>query len=310
MKTKSTAIVICEEDTGSSALAQLLKTLASWSTAVRLVILGEENSPQWLTLPAGLEDVIWCDLRNAHDNPANMASALLHVLAEFSHLLFLEGKALRPLAARLAAQRDCDVVADVTHILSSDSCQRPVLAGQALLTVQSLAERHVWTLRRQAFERDMPVGETRRYAVVSCPVEACDKSAVNAVRHRVVAARPRLSQAEIVVGGGRGIGRQQLVLLGEIADKLGAALGGTRALVDAGFLTEQDQIGQTGEHISPRVYLACGISGAIQHVAGITNSNIIIAINSDPQAPIIKHYADHYFLGDLSDVLPRLLAQL
>ncbi|HEC2554586.1 TPA: electron transfer flavoprotein subunit alpha/FixB family protein [Raoultella ornithinolytica] len=306
----NTAIVIREEDIGSGALTSLLASLESWSTAISLVILAEETSPRWLTLPAGLVDAIWFDRRNANDDPARMASSLLLALADFSHLLFLEGRELRPLAARLAALRDCDLIADVSHILSPNSCQRLVFAGQALLTVRSLAAKHVWTLRRQAFDCASPEGETRRYAIVSCPVAASEEMAVKSVRHYCVTTRPRLSRAEIIVGGGRGVGKQQLALLREIADKLGAALGGTRALVDAGYFTEQDQIGQTGENISPRVYLACGISGAIQHVAGITNSNIIIAINSDPQASIIKHYADHYLLGDLSEVLPHLLAQL
>ncbi len=310
MKTLNTAIVLCEEDIGSGALIALLTLLPRWSAVISLIIIAEEASPKVLSLPVGLADVIWFDRRDANDDLARMAFSLLPALANFSHLLFLEGKALRPLAARLAALRDCDVIADVTHILSPNSCQRPVFSGQALLTVCSLAESHVWTLRRQAFDGVLRESETRRYAITACLVVAYGESTVYSERHLSVTTRPRLSQAEIVVGGGRGAGKHQLALLGEIADKLGAALGGTRALVDAGFFTEQDQIGQTGEHIAPRVYLACGISGAIQHVVGITNSKTIIAVNSDPEAPIIKNHADHYLVGDLSEVLPRLLAKL
>jgi electron transfer flavoprotein alpha subunit len=310
MKAISTAIVMREEDIGSGALTAVLASLHSWSTCVNLVLLAEEASPGTLSLPVGLSTVTWFDRRDVNDDLGRMASSLTPILAECSHLLFLEGKALRPLAARLAALRDCDLIADVTHLLSPDSCQRPVFADQALLTVRSLAKNHVWTLRRQAFDSQPCASVTQLYSLVTCPIANTAEALVVSVRHPSVTSRPQLSQAEIVVGGGRGAGKPQLAMLSDIADKLGAALGGTRALVDAGFFTEQDQIGQTGEHISPRVYLACGISGAIQHVAGITNSNIIIAINNDPEAPIIKHYADHYLLADLSEVLPSLLAKL
>lgn len=310
MKAINTAIIMREDDIGSGALTVLLASLQSWSTSVNLILLAEEASPHRLSLPVGLAAVTWFDWRDANDDLGRIALSLMPSLAECSHLLFLEGKELRPLAARLAALRGCDPIADVTHLLSPDSCQRPVFAGQALLTVRSLAKNHVWTLRRQAFASESCTSVTQLYSIVACPVANTAETLIVSVRHPSVANRPRLSQAEIVVGGGRGVGKSQLAMLSDIADKLGAGLGGTRALVDAGFFTEQDQIGQTGEHISPRIYLACGISGAIQHVAGITNSNIIIAINNDPQAPIIKHYADHYLLGDLSEVLPGLLEKL
>lgn len=152
MKTINSAIILRQEDTAGSALTTLLQSLACWSDTVSVVILAEETAPQALTLPVGLMNVIWFDQRHACDDLACMADSLLPALKDVSHLLFLEGKAIRPLAARIAAIHDCDMITDITHILSSDSCQRPVFAGQALLTVQSLTEHHVWTLRRQAFE--------------------------------------------------------------------------------------------------------------------------------------------------------------
>lgn len=310
MKAMNTAIIMCEDDLASGALATLLPLLQAWSTSISLVLLAENMPPQTLSLPVGLAQVLWLDRRTIRGDIASQAASLAQPLVEFSHLLIVEGHGVRPLAARLAAQRSCSLVADVVQILSPNSCRHPVYAGQALLTVQSLGKSHVWTLRHQAFNSVSGNGDMQRYSITSCSVVSAARAFVAVAEPPALTERPSLARAEIVVGGGRGVRAQQWNVLAGIADKLGAALGGTRALVDSGLFTEQHQIGQTGEHIAPHIYLACGISGAIQHVAGVTNSNVIIAINNDPNAPIIKYYADYYLLGDLAEVLPSLWARI
>ncbi|MEL4013102.1 electron transfer flavoprotein subunit alpha/FixB family protein [Dryocola clanedunensis] len=302
-------MIVREEEIQRTPLRGVQETLLAWPARVSLLILGDKDAPDEIDLSPGFERVMWIKGGQASEDMPNLAASLHQYVAGFDLILLLEERSLRPLAARIAAHLHCTPVTDVTAITAPLQCLRSICSGQAEQRVKA-SGKQVWTLRRQAFEQAVcPVPQVT-YAVEKCCWKIILPQPIAGTSQPITLTRPPLTQAKIVVGGGRGVGARQWNILEAIADKLDAGLGVTRALVDAGYFTEQAQVGQTGKQIAPQIYLACGISGAIQHVAGITNSKVIVAINHDPEAPIIKRYADYYLLSDVADVLPRLLAQL
>lgn len=238
---------------------------------------------------------------------ADSLETLLSTLAvRYHYVVASAGSVGKDVMPRLAARLDLMPVTDIVEILGPTRFVRPIYAGNALQTVTDNQPRHILTLRASAF-RPAATGN-------AAPVEVIDSAVVSVARllaeHRTESDTPDLATAQIVVGGGVALGSaENFQLIEKLAKKLGAAIGATRAAVDAGYAPNDWQIGQTGKIIAPDLYIAIGISGALQHLAGIQGAKKIIAINSDPEAPLVK-LADVALIGDLFEILPQLTAEL
>jgi electron transfer flavoprotein alpha subunit len=239
---------------------------------------------------------------------AEPLTELLRGMADaYEHILFPATTSGKNVAPRLAALLDVMVISDISGVVSPDTFERPIYAGNAVQTVQSRDAKKVVTVRGTAFDA---TGEQ-----APCPVEtapaADDPGLSSWIEDRVAASdRPELTSARIVVSGGRGIGSEEnFAILEKLADKLGAAVGASRAAVDSGYAPNDWQVGQTGKVVAPELYIAVGISGAIQHLAGMKDSKVIVAINKDEEAPIFQ-VADYGLVGDLFEVVPELESKL
>ena len=241
-----------------------------------------------------------------HQFPENVAPLVVSLAASFSHILCAANSQGKNVLPRIAAYTDA--VSDVVAILSGDTFKRPIYAGNALAIVQSSAPVKCATVRATAFE---PVDATAGNADIVCVEFAMDAGTSAFVDEKLANSdRPDLNTAAIVVSGGRGMqSAEQFSLLYPLADRLGAAVGASRAAVDAGFAPNDLQVGQTGKIVAPQLYVAVGISGAIQHLAGMKDSKVIVAINKDADAPIFQ-VADYGLVGDLFEALPQLQAAL
>ncbi len=242
-----------------------------------------------------------------HCLPENMAKQVLAVARSYSHLLVSAtafGKALMP---RIAALLDVEQVSEITKVIAPDTFERPIYAGNAIETVRTDDVVKALTVRAAAFE---PTGRGNTASVDTVEPIAGDDRSVFISEISEKSGRPELSSARIVVAGGQGIGsKENFKLVEQLADRLGAAIGASRAAVDAGYVSNELQVGQTGKIIAPDLYIAVGISGAIQHVAGIKDAKTIVAINQDEDAPIFLT-ADYGIVGDLNDVVPDLIERL
>jgi electron transfer flavoprotein alpha subunit len=216
------------------------------------------------------------------------------------------GKSVAP---RVAALLDVAQISDIVRVLSADTFERPIYAGNALITVRSGDPIKVVTVRVTSFDAASPEGGSAQIEAI----DAVNDSHLSMFVGRQVAKseRPELADAQIVVSGGRALGSSERFdeVLAPLADRLGAALGASRAAVDAGFAPNDWQVGQTGKIVAPQLYIACGISGAIQHLAGMKDSKVIVAINKDPEAPIFS-IADYGLEADLFDAVPKLVSSL
>ncbi|NUY01486.1 electron transfer flavoprotein subunit alpha/FixB family protein [Paraburkholderia youngii] len=240
----------------------------------------------------------------AHQLPENLAPLVVSLAVGFSHVLCAASSHGKNLLPRIAALLDSDPVSDIVAVLSADTFKRPIHAGNAIATVQSGAAIKCATVRATAFT---PVDATGGSADIVPVTGAVDSGTSVFVGEKMARSdRPDLSAADIVVSGGRGMRSAELFeLLYPLADKLGAAVGASRAAVDAGFAPNDLQVGQTGKIVAPQLYVAIGISGAIQHLAGMKDSKVIVAINKDADAPIFQ-VADYGLVGDLFEALPQL----
>ena len=245
----------------------------------------------------------------AHGLAENVAAQVLALAGGYSHILFAASASGKNIAPRVAAKLDVGQISDITKVISPDTFERPIYAGNAIATVQSLDAVKVITVRTTGFdpaaatggsapiEAVQPVGDSGKASFVGAEIAKND--------------RPELTSAKIIVSGGRALGSSDKFneVLTPLADKLGAALGASRAAVDAGYAPNDWQVGQTGKIVAPQLYVAIGISGAIQHLAGMKDSKVIVAINKDAEAPIFS-VADYGLEQDLFTAVPELVAAL
>ncbi|CAM3862328.1 electron transfer flavoprotein subunit alpha/FixB family protein [Castellaniella denitrificans] len=244
----------------------------------------------------------------AHGLAENLAAQVLAVAGGYGHILFAATASGKNVAPRVAARLDVAQISDIVAVESADTFVRPIYAGNALATVQSADAKKVITVRTTAFD---PAAATGGSAAVET-IEAVGDSGKSSFVGRELAKsdRPELTAATVVVSGGRGLGSaENFKILDPLADKLGAALGASRAAVDAGYAPNDWQVGQTGKIVAPQLYVAIGISGAIQHLAGMKDSKVIVAINKDAEAPIFG-VADYGLVADLFQAVPELVQAL
>jgi electron transfer flavoprotein alpha subunit len=254
---------------------------------------------------AGVSRVLLADGPALADGLAeNVSAQVLAVAGDYTHILFAATAAGKNVAPRVAAKLDVAQISDIIAVESADTFQRPIYAGNAIATVQSADKIKVITVRTTGFD---PAAADGGAASVDT-IQAVADSGLSSFVGREVAKseRPELAGAKVVVSGGRGLGSaENFKVLDPLADKLGAALGASRAAVDAGYAPNDWQVGQTGKIVAPQLYVAVGISGAIQHLAGMKDSKVIVAINKDAEAPIFG-VADYGLVGDLFQVVPEL----
>ena len=310
------ALVIAEHDHQSLKAATLNAVAAALacSPEVDVLVAGSQaqGAAQAASQIAGVRQVIQVEDLSLADHLAEpLAGQILAIANQYSHILApatANGKNVLP---RVAAKLDVAQISDITKVISPDTFERPIYAGNAIATVQSSDPIKVITVRTTGFD---PVAATGGSAPITSPAAIVLTNPVASSfvgRELTKSDRPELTAAKIIVSGGRGLGSGQKYqeLIAPLADCLGAALGASRAAVDAGYVPNDYQVGQTGKIVAPQLYIAVGISGAIQHLAGMKDSKVIVAINKDPEAPIFS-VADYGLVGDLFTVVPELTKAL
>lgn len=258
---------------------------------------------------AGVSKVLHADAAHFADGLAeNVAEQVLAVAAGYSHILAPATAYGKNILPRVAAKLDVSQISEITKVDAPDTFERPIYAGNAIATVQSTDAVKVITVRTTGFDAAAATGGSAAVETISAVADSGKSVFVS--REVAKSDRPELTAAKIIVSGGRGMGSADAFkVLEPLADKLGAAMGASRAAVDAGFVPNDWQVGQTGKIVAPQLYIAVGISGAIQHLAGMKDSQTIVAINKDPEAPIFS-VADYGIVGDLFEIVPQLVAEL
>ena len=313
-----TVLVIAEHDNATVKGATLntvsaAAEIAKWGGGdVHILIAGSNAGAAAVAAAqiAGVAKVLHADAPGfAHGLAENVAAQVLAVAAGYSHLVFPATASGKNIAPRVAAKLDVAQISDVTKILGADTFERPIYAGNAIATVQSLDATKVLTVRTTGFDPAAATGGSATVEVLSAAADAGKSTFVGSEIAKND--RPELTAAKIIVSGGRALGSAEKFneVMTPLADKLGAALGASRAAVDAGYAPNDWQVGQTGKIVAPQLYIAAGISGAIQHLAGMKDSKVIVAINKDPEAPIFS-VADYGLEADLFAAVPELVAAL
>jgi electron transfer flavoprotein alpha subunit len=306
-----TILVIAEHDQQSLKAATLNTVAAARKIGgdVHVLVAGSScnGAAQAAAQLQGVTKVKMADATHYQDQTAeNLTALVLAHAAGYSHILAPATTFGKNLSPRIAALLDVAQISEITAVESPDTFVRPIYAGNALATVKSADPVKVITVRSTAFDA-VDGGNSAEIEAIAAAADTNQTQLTN--RELTKSERPELGAAKIIVSGGRGLGSGENyhTLLEPLADKLGAALGASRAAVDAGFVPNDYQVGQTGKIVAPQLYIAVGISGAIQHLAGMKDSKVIVAINKDPDAPIFQ-VADYGLVGDLFEVVPQLVA--
>jgi len=259
---------------------------------------------------AGVSKVIHADGESlAHGLAENVAAQVLAIANNYTHILFPATASGKNVAPRVAAKLDVAQISDIIKVVSPDTFERPIYAGNAIATVQSTDPIKVITVRTTGFDAAPATGGSAAIETIPAVPDSGKSRFVGS--EIVKSERPELTAAKIVVSGGRALGSKEKFdeIITPLADKLGAAIGASRAAVDAGYAANDMQVGQTGKIVAPQLYVAVGISGAIQHLAGMKDSKVIVAINKDPEAPIFS-VADYGLEADLFQAVPELVKAL
>ncbi len=309
-----TSLVIAEHDNASikGATLNTVTAAAACGGDVHVLVAGHNaaTAAKAAAQIAGVSKVIHADSEAlAHGLAENVAAQVLAIAANYSHILFPATAAGKNVAPRVAAKLDVGQISDVTQVISADTFERPIYAGNAMATAQSTDGTKVITVRTTGFDAAAATGGS---AAVESAAAQADSGKSSFTRSEIAKNdRPELTAAKIIVSGGRALGSSEKFneVMTPLADKLGAAIGASRAAVDAGYAANDLQVGQTGKIVAPQLYVACGISGAIQHLAGMKDSKVIVAINKDPEAPIFS-VADFGLEADLFAAVPELVQQI
>ena len=312
-----TALVIAEHDNTSVKAATLNTVTAAVQISMFLdaqvhVLVAGHNAGEAAAAAAqitGVTKVLHIEAETlAHGLAENLTAQILSVAGGYSHVLFPATASGKNVAPRLAAKLDVGQISDVTNVLGSDTFERPIYAGNAIAIVQSTDAIKVLTVRTTGFDAAALSGSA---TIESVAAQAAPGKTTYLSSEIARNDRPDFTAAKIIVSGGRALGSQEKFdeLMTPLAEKLGAAIGASRAAVDAGYAANDLQVGQTGKIVAPQLYIAAGISGAIQHLAGMKDSKVIVAINKDPEAPIFS-VADYGLEADLFVAVPEFVAAL
>lgn len=308
-----TILVIAEHDnqTLKPATLNTIKAAQQIGGDIDVLVAGSgcQAVAQAAAAIAGVSKVKLADNAAYQHQLAENLSQLVAALAPaYSHVLASATTTGKDMLPRAAALLGVNMVGDIVAVVSADTFKRPIYAGNAIATVQTADAIKLLSVRGTAFDPAAATGGSAAIAAVSDVFTANNTQFVG--EEIVKSDRPELTAAKVVVSGGRGLGSgENFALVYALADKLGAAVGASRAAVDAGYVPNDMQVGQTGKVVAPQLYMAIGISGAIQHLAGMKDSKVIVAINKDPEAPIFQ-VADYGLVGDLFTVVPELIAKL
>lgn len=306
------ALVIAEHDNGSlkGATHHTVTAAVQCGGDVHILVAGSGcgAAAEAAAQIAGVSKVLVADAPHFADGLAeNVAEQILAIAGSYSHILAPATAYGKNILPRVAAKLDVAQISEITKVDSPDTFERPIYAGNAIATVQSGDSVKVITVRGTAFD-SAAAGGSAAIETIAAVADAGTSSFVG--RELAKSDRPELTAAKVIVSGGRGIGSaDNFKILEPLADKLGAAMGASRAAVDAGFVPNDWQVGQTGKIVAPTLYIAVGISGAIQHLAGMKDSKVIVAINKDPEAPIFS-VADYGLVADLFEAVPELVKEL
>jgi electron transfer flavoprotein alpha subunit len=308
------ALVIAEHDNASikGATLNTVTAAAACGGDVHVLVAGHNaaEAAKAAAQIAGVAKVLHADGEQfAHGLAENVAAQVLAIAGNYSHILFAATAGGKNIAPRVAAKLDVAQLSDVTKVVSADTFERPIYAGNAIATVQSADKVKVVTVRTTGFDAAAATGGSAAVETVQATADAGKSRFVG--QEIAQNDRPELTAAKIVVSGGRALGSAEKFneVMTPLADKLGAAIGASRAAVDAGYAPNDLQVGQTGKIVAPQLYIAAGISGAIQHLAGMKDSKVIVAINKDPEAPIFS-VADYGLEADLFQAVPELVKAL
>jgi electron transfer flavoprotein alpha subunit len=309
-------LVIAEHDNAVLKGATLNAIAAAAKLGTVTVLVAGEGCAAVADDVAGIEGVAKVLLAEApglhHPLAEPIAALVVGIATDYTHLLAGASTFGKNVMPRIAALLDLQQISDITAVIDGDTFERPIYAGNAIATVRSADAIKAITVRTTAFEAAPKANNATRAKAEIAPLAAtiAPTGSTFVSLNASVSERPELTQARIIISGGRGMqSGDNFVMLERIADKLGAAVGASRAAVDSGFVPNDYQVGQTGKIVAPDLYIAVGISGAIQHLAGMKDSKVIVAINKDEEAPIFQ-VADYGLVGDLFKVLPELEAEL